>query len=92
MYIYESHMGGYYATDEPLTFDALYCDECGEHDDLIGVYDTNNKDDAKAFAKRLLNDEYYSIAGIQEEIDRLFNCCIDVSTLAHVDIDEEVQG
>lgn len=90
MYIYESHMGGYYAADEPLSFDVLYCDTCGEHDALIGVYDPNNEYDAEAFAKYLLDEEYYSAYGIQEEIDRLFNCYVDVEALAQGNADEEV--
>ncbi len=89
MYIYESHMGGYYAADEPLSFDALYCDTCGEHDDLIGVYDPNNEYDAEAFAKYLFDEEYYSAYGVQEEVSRLFNCYVDVEVLAQDSTNEE---
>ena len=35
-YIYEGHMGGLYATEEELSFKALYCEQCGDRDRLIG--------------------------------------------------------
>lgn len=36
MYIYESHMGGLYASDTYLDYKDLYCEECGDHDWYIG--------------------------------------------------------
>lgn len=36
MYLYESHMGGFFATDTKLDTELLYCDQCGESDDYIG--------------------------------------------------------
>ena len=32
MYIYECHMGGLYTSDEPLDYEDLYCEECGDSD------------------------------------------------------------
>ncbi len=32
MYIYESHMGGLYTSDEPIDYDDLYCETCGDSD------------------------------------------------------------
>ena len=40
MYIYESHMGGLYTSDEPLDYEDLYCEECGDSDCLIGYAET----------------------------------------------------
>ena len=40
MYIYESHMGGLYTSDEPLDYEDLYCEECGDSDQLIGYAET----------------------------------------------------
>ena len=40
MYIYESHMGGLYTSDEPLDYEDLYCEECGDSDWLIGYAET----------------------------------------------------
>ena len=31
-YIYESHMGGLYCSDEELDYESLYCDSCGDSD------------------------------------------------------------
>ena len=44
MYIYESHMGGLYTSEEPLDYEDLYCEECGDSDQLIGYAET--KEDA----------------------------------------------
>ena len=40
MYIYEGHMGGLYTSDEPLDYEDLYCEECGDSDWLIGYAET----------------------------------------------------
>ena len=40
MYIYESHMGGLYTSDEPLDYEDLYCEECGDSDWLVGYAET----------------------------------------------------
>lgn len=42
MYIYESHMGGYYASDEEYGYDELYCETCGDSDHLLGEFDEND--------------------------------------------------
>ena len=42
-YIYESHMGGLYISDEPLEYDDLYCEECGDSDRLIGYAETRSE-------------------------------------------------
>lgn len=39
-YLYESHMGGLYTSDEYLDDDYLYCEECGDYDWLIGEFET----------------------------------------------------
>ena len=43
MYIYESHMGGLYTLDEPLDYEDLYCEECGDSDWLIGYAETREE-------------------------------------------------
>ena len=40
MYIYESHMGGLYTSEEPLDYEDLYCEECGDSDSLLGYAET----------------------------------------------------
>lgn len=36
MYIYESHMGGLFASSDEMSFEELYCETCGDSDSLIG--------------------------------------------------------
>ena len=43
MYIYEGHMGGIYTSDEPLDYEDLYCEECGDSDWLIGYAETREE-------------------------------------------------
>ena len=40
MYIYENHLRGLYTSDLELNFDDLYCEECGDSDELIGEANT----------------------------------------------------
>lgn len=49
MYIYESHMGGLYTSDEELDNDFLRCDQCGDWDWLIGF--ANTKEEAWSLLK-----------------------------------------
>lgn len=51
MYIYESHLGGLYTSDECLDYDDLYCEQCGDSDQPIGYAAT------KAEAWELLKDD-----------------------------------
>lgn len=39
-YLYDSHMGGLYTSDEELDYDYLYCETCGDRDMLIGSFTT----------------------------------------------------
>ncbi len=39
-YVYESHIGGYYASDILIDSDLLYCEQCGDSDRCLGWYDT----------------------------------------------------
>ena len=43
MYIYQGHLGGLYTSDEPLDYDDLYCEECGDSDWLIGYAETREE-------------------------------------------------
>lgn len=40
MFIYECHMGGFYTSEHKLSFDEIYCEQCGDSDHLIGEADT----------------------------------------------------
>ena len=43
MYIYQGHMGGLYTSDEPLDYEDLYCEECGDSDSLLGYAETKEE-------------------------------------------------
>lgn len=40
-YLYENHMGGWYTTEDELTYDELHCETCNDSDYPIGEYTTN---------------------------------------------------
>ena len=37
IFLYESHMGGYFLTDRELSNDELYCEQCGDSDYLVDM-------------------------------------------------------
>lgn len=43
IYIYEGHMGNLYTSDEPLDYDELYCEQCGDSDWLLGYAETKEE-------------------------------------------------
>lgn len=40
MYVYENHLGGIYLEKEPLPFEYLYCEQCGDSDWMLGEVNT----------------------------------------------------
>lgn len=40
VYVYESHIGGLYTSDDHIPSDELYCEQCGDNDYEIGQFDT----------------------------------------------------
>lgn len=40
VYVYESHLGGLYTSDDYIQSDELYCEQCGDSDYEIGQFDT----------------------------------------------------
>ena len=40
VYVYESHLGGLYTSDDCIPYDELYCEQCGDSDYEIGSFDT----------------------------------------------------
>lgn len=49
VYIYESHLGGLYVENEALDYDLLYCEECGDSDQLL--FESDNIYDIAEFLK-----------------------------------------
>lgn len=43
MYIYESHMGSLFVSDDILDYEQTYCETCGDYDCLIGYAETREK-------------------------------------------------
>ena len=66
MYIYESHMGDLYTSDEPLDYEDLYCEQCGDSDSLIGY--ANTREEVWDLLKDEWNHEY-----IQEFINEYWD-------------------
>lgn len=40
MYLYSSHLGGLYTSEDYLDWDARYCKQCGDSDQLIGKFNS----------------------------------------------------
>lgn len=43
MYIYASHMGGLFVSDEILDYEQAYCETCGDFDYLLGHAETREE-------------------------------------------------
>lgn len=48
VYIYESHLGGLYVEEQEIPWDNLYCETCGDSDQLL-FYTDDLEDVAKYF-------------------------------------------
>lgn len=40
VYVYMSYLGGYYTSEFLESADLLYCETCGDYDELVGCYDS----------------------------------------------------
>lgn len=56
VYVYESHLGGLYTSDDYIPFDELYCEQCGDSDYEIGEFDTF-EDFLKSYADNIYVDD-----------------------------------
>lgn len=43
MYIYESHMGSLFVSDDILDYEQTYCETCGDSDFLLGYAETREE-------------------------------------------------
>ena len=43
VYVYESHLGGLYTSDDYIPYDELHCELCGDSDWCLGCYNTFRK-------------------------------------------------
>lgn len=64
MYIYQSHMGGLFVSDDVLDYEQIYCETCGDSDFLLGYAETREeawellKDDTDINGSGGLNYDY----------------------------------
>lgn len=42
-YLYESHLGGVYWTDEEESFEERYCETCGDYNQSMGTFETEEE-------------------------------------------------
>lgn len=70
MYLYQSHLGGLYATDEPLEWENLYCEECGDSDSEIGFVEDGNPE----ALWNLIKPERLACIGCPKEPDCFEDC------------------
>lgn len=71
MYVYESHLGGVYLSEDLIPYEDLYCEICGDSDWLLGKVKDNNYEELRS----LLLEESYSeeyvneVCGLEEDKD-----------------------
>ena len=73
IYIYESHLGGLYISDEELSLDETYCEACGDSD-WLGCVADNWMDVAEYLRSKL---DVFGLGGFDMEqcIDFFNKCC-----------------
>lgn len=62
MYWYASHLGGIYSSDYEISDEDLYCDQCGDYDEYLGQFETEEE----------AYEEYRRYMGF-EDTDEVFN-------------------
>lgn len=77
IYVYESHTGGYYTTDEPLPDEALYCEECGDSDVFLGKAETN--EEAERIMRRRELDMYDDSDRVDAALEEMSEALDDIS-------------
>jgi len=58
MYIYESHLGGFFKSDEIIDSKYLYCDSCGDVDFYLG--EANTKEELRNLFTDMMEELYLS--------------------------------
>ena len=62
MYWYASHLGGIYSSVCEISDDDLYCEQCGDYDEYLGQFETEEE----------AYEEYRRYMGF-EDTDEVFN-------------------
>lgn len=79
-YIYDSHLGGLYISDKEIPYEDLYCETCGDYDDLI--FTMNDKFDIQELLNYLFT-EYYTLSCMFEIIEQLKKYYDDEENIEH---------
>lgn len=72
-YVYESHLGGYYAVSDELDCEDTYCETCGDSDQLVFI---GTEDDLhEQFVKDIIHYrqliDKYTKEGNTEEVENI---------------------
>lgn len=74
LYIYESHLGGFYYSDEKEDTENLYCEQCGDYDTYLGKVE-NFEDVADILRTQVA---LFGLGGYtMEYCTKFFNECCD---------------
>lgn len=81
MFIYENHLyGGLYTSNHKLSWEELYCEQCEDHDQFIGEFDSA-VELLKHLADEIDANDGYGGYAIESLIDDLRGDFKDVPTL-----------
>ena len=67
VYFYKSHLGGLYVETEDIPWDDLYCETCGDSDELL--FSTDNLEDVAKYFRE--EGGIYPVSDIQS----VYNIC-----------------
>ena len=65
LYLYESHMGGLYWSENDYSYDALYCDTCSDSDTKLGC--ASSYEEASNLVRE--NGEFYTGEHLVETVE-----------------------
>ena len=68
MFVYESHMGGFFVSEEELSYEECSCEVCGDSDWFIGEAETKEE------AREIIKNEfiYYDKEEVEEFLEECF--------------------
>lgn len=71
MYVYESHMGGVYLSEDLIRYEDLYCETCGDSDWLLGEVDDDDYQTLRSLLQASDYSEEYinEVCGLEENKD-----------------------
>lgn len=79
-YIYDSHLGGLYISDKEIPFDDLYCETCGDYDELI--FTMKDRFDTQELLNYLFIEDY-NLSCMFEIVEQLKKYYDDEKSIEH---------